>query len=94
MDEFRVSLLMMMMLLEFMLLQKDYGSAYGHLGATYGYNSMVATVPGLNLTIAVGTNVESDYQAQPRLVAGGGKLVRNSKNMIIPGSLLFCSFAV
>jgi hypothetical protein len=43
----------------------DYGSAFGHLGATYGYNSIVAFVPGLNLSIAVGTNVESDYQAQP-----------------------------
>ena len=43
----------------------DYGSLWGHLGATYGYNSMVEYNAALNVSIAVATNVESDFQAQP-----------------------------
>ena len=45
--------------------QPDYGTLWGHLGATYGYNSMVQYNAALNVSIAVATNVESDYQAQP-----------------------------
>jgi len=40
--------------------------AYGHLGATYGYQSIVAYVPGLELAISVGTNIERDHQDQPQ----------------------------
>jgi CubicO group peptidase (beta-lactamase class C family) len=39
--------------------------AYGHLGATYGYQSVVVYVPSLELSITIGTNIETDYQSQP-----------------------------
>uniref|UniRef100_A0A7S3AKE5 Beta-lactamase-related domain-containing protein n=1 Tax=Haptolina ericina TaxID=156174 RepID=A0A7S3AKE5_9EUKA len=41
-------------------------TAYGHLGATYGYQSVVVYVPGLQLSIAIGTNIERDDQDQPQ----------------------------
>mmetsp|Transcript_13114 Transcript_13114/g.35892 ORF Transcript_13114/g.35892 Transcript_13114/m.35892 type:complete len:451 (-) Transcript_13114:162-1514(-) len=42
-----------------------YGKAYGHLGATYGYQSVTAYFPGLEIAITVATNIERDYQEQP-----------------------------
>jgi CubicO group peptidase (beta-lactamase class C family) len=42
-----------------------YGQAWGHLGATYGYQSVAMWLPGLQLTMAVATNIETDSQAQP-----------------------------
>ena len=41
------------------------GIAYGHLGATYGYQSIVAYFPALDFSLAIGTNTETDYQSQP-----------------------------
>lgn len=43
----------------------DYGTCYGHLGATYGWNSLAWFMPGLNISMSVATNVESMQQAQP-----------------------------
>merc|ERR1711990_587476 len=40
-----------------------YGIAYGHLGATYGYNSLIMYAPALNIALAVGTNLETDKQS-------------------------------
>ena len=34
--------------------------AYGHLGATYGYQSVVAYVPSLGMAFSIGTNIERD----------------------------------
>ena len=34
-------------------------------GATYGYQSVVVYVPSLQLSLAVGTNIEEDSQPQP-----------------------------
>lgn len=39
--------------------------AYGHLGATYGYQSVVAYMPKLQLSLAIATNIERDEQDQP-----------------------------
>eukprot|EP00656_Telonema_subtile_P027748 TRINITY_DN2990_c0_g1_i1.p1 TRINITY_DN2990_c0_g1~~TRINITY_DN2990_c0_g1_i1.p1 ORF type:complete len:444 (-),score=86.45 TRINITY_DN2990_c0_g1_i1:208-1539(-) len=39
-----------------------YGVAYGHLGDTYGFTSIVSFYPALALSIAVGTNLESKVQ--------------------------------
>merc|ERR1712048_938555 len=39
--------------------------AYGHLGATYGYDSVYAYNPKLDLSIAIATNIETQSQAQP-----------------------------
>jgi CubicO group peptidase (beta-lactamase class C family) len=41
------------------------GVAYGHVGATYGFQSLVSHHPALNVSIAVATNIERDYQEQP-----------------------------
>ena len=40
--------------------------AYGHLGATYGYQSIVVYIPSVDLSISIGTNIERDYQDQPQ----------------------------
>lgn len=39
--------------------------AMGHLGATYGYQSIVAYFPGPEFSLAIGSNIERDYQEQP-----------------------------
>lgn len=43
----------------------DYGIAYGHLGATYGYQSIAAYFPKLGVSMSVASNIETDNQAQP-----------------------------
>jgi len=40
------------------------GVGYGHLGATYGYQSIVGFFPELNISIALATNIETDKQVQ------------------------------
>merc|ERR1712146_806147 len=42
-----------------------YGIAYGHLGATYGYQSIMAHMPGLEITLVISTNMETQEQVQP-----------------------------
>eukprot|EP01064_Diplonema_japonicum_P022354 TRINITY_DN3205_c4_g1_i1.p1 TRINITY_DN3205_c4_g1~~TRINITY_DN3205_c4_g1_i1.p1 ORF type:complete len:447 (+),score=56.24 TRINITY_DN3205_c4_g1_i1:53-1342(+) len=42
-----------------------YGSAYGHLGATYGYQSIAVYFPKLQFTLAIASDIETDVQAQP-----------------------------
>merc|ERR1712232_1005595 len=41
------------------------GVAMGHLGATYGFQSIVAYNPALDFSLAVATNIERDGQDQP-----------------------------
>jgi hypothetical protein len=41
------------------------GVAMGHLGATCGYQSVVAYNPAMDFSIAVATNIERDEQDQP-----------------------------
>eukprot|EP00035_Acanthoeca_spectabilis_P034264 m.28043 g.28043 ORF g.28043 m.28043 type:complete len:482 (-) comp6497_c0_seq1:1595-3040(-) len=43
----------------------DEGTCWGHLGATYGWNSVVLFTPGNNLSISVATNIETNEQATP-----------------------------
>merc|ERR1712226_859855 len=40
-------------------------AAYGHLGATYGYDSIFGYAPHINVGIAVATNIETPTQTQP-----------------------------
>lgn len=42
-----------------------YGRAWGHLGVTYGYQSILAFLPAFNITMAIATNLETDTQEQP-----------------------------
>ena len=44
----------------------EYGDAYGHLGATYGFQSQLVYFPKLEATLAVATNIETDTQTQPK----------------------------
>merc|ERR1712014_474358 len=42
-----------------------YRTAYGHLGATYGYDSIFAYNPILDVGISVATSIETNTQTQP-----------------------------
>ena len=44
----------------------EYGDAYGHLGATYGFQSQLVYFPKLNFVLTVATNIESNSQTQPK----------------------------
>jgi len=41
------------------------GTAYGHIGATYGYDTMLSYHPALDVTLAIGSNMENDDQTHP-----------------------------
>lgn len=41
------------------------GIGYGHLGATYGYQSVAGYFPELKIALTIGTNIETDTQVQP-----------------------------
>lgn len=41
---------------------KNYNTAYGHLGATYGYQSIVAYFPAADVSLAIASNIETDDQ--------------------------------
>ena len=45
--------------------KKNYNEAYGHLGATYGYQSVVAYFPAADVSISIASNLETDDQVQP-----------------------------
>jgi len=40
--------------------------AYGHMGATYGYDSIAAYWPAADVAVSVATNIETIDQVQPR----------------------------
>ena len=42
-----------------------YNAAVGHLGATYGYDSIVAYFPGADVSLSIATNIETESQTQP-----------------------------
>ena len=44
---------------------KNYNEAYGHLGATYGYQSIVLYFPAADLALSIASNIETDDQIQP-----------------------------
>lgn len=43
----------------------EYDQAYGHLGATYGYDSLLAYFPAIDVAISIGTSIETDDQSAP-----------------------------
>merc|ERR1712032_494840 len=43
-------------------------NAYGHLGATYGYQSVVIYFPAIDASLAIASNIETDHQSQPQYV--------------------------
>jgi len=46
-------------------LPSKYGQAWGHYGSTYGYQSIVLWFPGLEFSMAIASNIETDNQVQP-----------------------------
>eukprot|EP00937_MAST-01D_sp_MAST-1D-sp2_P003223 g3223.t1 len=66
------------------------GVAYGHLGATYGYQSIIVHTPGLNLSFGVGTNIERDHQDQPQDVFCS--VYGATKALLLGDSLPTCTF--
>lgn len=66
-----------------------YGVAYGHLGATYGYQSVLAYFPALRFSMAIATNVETDNQAQP---ADAMCLAYNAAAGALLGQQIHCAF--
>ena len=42
--------------------EMGYGTAYGHLGATYGYQSIVSYHPELEFSLAIASDIERDSQ--------------------------------
>lgn len=67
----------------------ELGVAYGHLGATYGYQSVVAYFPKLNVALAIATNIETDNQVQP---SDTFCLSYNSVASILLGKKFECTF--
>lgn len=59
-----------------------YDVAYGHLGATYGFQSIVVFIPTINMSVAIASNIERDYQDQPQDVFCG---VYNSAKAVLQG---------
>jgi len=43
-----------------------YGEAYGHLGATYGFQSQLVFFPAIEAVLTVATNIETNEQSQPK----------------------------
>jgi hypothetical protein len=67
-----------------------YGTAYGHKGATYGYQSLVGYMPGLDFSLAIATNLERNLQEQPADVFC---IVYNRlRNLILDQPLETCVF--
>lgn len=44
----------------------EYGIAYGHLGATYGFQSQLVYFPALKFALTIATNIETNHQTQPK----------------------------
>jgi hypothetical protein len=64
--------------------------AYGHLGATYGYQSVAVYVPSMDLGISIATNIELDSQPQPADVFCS---VYNTAKAVLLGSKIpTCTF--
>jgi hypothetical protein len=70
----------------------DYSVAYGHLGATYGYDSIFAYNPTLDVGIAVGTNIETMDQTQP--ADAFCHVYNRVKNHILKEKIQTCTYKV
>jgi len=66
------------------------GVGYGHLGATYGYQSVTGYFPELNIVLSIATNIETDDQAQP---SDALCLAYNAVAGILQGRVYSCQYA-
>ena len=68
-----------------------YGVAVGHMGATYGYQSVAIHSEAMNFSVAVASNIETDMQVQPNEALC---LVYNAvKNIVLGENSTTCSDA-
>lgn len=66
------------------------GHGWGHLGATYGYQSVAGYFPELNIAMAIATNIETDFQQQP---AHALCYAYNGVAEVLLGKNFICSFS-
>ena len=64
--------------------------ATSHKGATYGYQSLVAYMPGLDFTLAIATNLELDLQQQPSDIFCS--VYNRLRNLLLHQPLEGCTF--
>eukprot|EP00930_Biecheleria_cincta_P042487 TRINITY_DN29236_c0_g1_i1.p1 TRINITY_DN29236_c0_g1~~TRINITY_DN29236_c0_g1_i1.p1 ORF type:complete len:448 (+),score=69.59 TRINITY_DN29236_c0_g1_i1:144-1487(+) len=72
-----------------MLRNSALGHGWGHLGATYGYQSVAGYFPELNIAMAIATNIETDTQQQP---AHALCYAYNGVAKVLLGKNFVCSF--
>ena len=73
-------------------MKDKYHVAYGHLGATYGYDSIFAYNPALDLAIAIGTNIETATQTQP--ADAFCRVYNRVKNHLLKEDVQTCTYVV
>lgn len=71
--------------------KSPYSTAYGHLGATYGYDSVFAYNPALDAGIAIGTNIETASQTQPSDAFCG--VYNRVKNYLLQERVETCTYS-
>jgi D-alanyl-D-alanine carboxypeptidase len=65
--------------------------AYGHLGATYGYDSIFGYNPTLDAGIAIATNIETPQQTQPADAFCG--VFNRVKNFLLNQTVESCTYS-
>jgi len=70
--------------------ESPYNVSYGHLGATYGYDSIFGYNPTLDVGIAIATNIETETQTQPSDAFCG--VYNRVKNYILDESVQKCTY--
>jgi len=68
----------------------DYSIAYGHLGATYGYDSIYGYNPKLDVGIAVASSIETNDQTQPADAYCG--VYNRVKNYLLKEPVQTCTY--
>lgn len=68
----------------------EYARCYGHLGATYGYDSIFGYAPALDLGISIATNIETETQTQPSDAFCG--VYNRVKNYILDETVQNCTY--
>eukprot|EP00929_Paragymnodinium_shiwhaense_P087667 TRINITY_DN4780_c0_g1_i2.p1 TRINITY_DN4780_c0_g1~~TRINITY_DN4780_c0_g1_i2.p1 ORF type:complete len:445 (-),score=70.57 TRINITY_DN4780_c0_g1_i2:423-1757(-) len=68
----------------------EYHTVYGHLGATYGYDSLLGYNPKLDTAIAIATNIETQTQTQPSSAFCG--VFNRVKNYLLKEPVQKCTF--
>jgi len=68
----------------------EYTKVYGHLGATYGYDSIYGYNPKLDVSIGIASNIETQSQTQPSEVFCG--VYNRVKNYLLGEAVQMCTY--